>query len=136
MYWSLSLGYNRDGDDVMKKELNIQIGERIRRRREFLKMTREELAELVGVSALFMSYIETGRKGMSLATLKKLCEVLCLSADEVLLGHQQELGEELMDLLEQLDPRFQPMAEEMIRALVKAIASARHSTEREMETLS
>ena len=120
----------------MKKELNIQIGERIRRRREFLKMTREELAELVGVSALFMSYIETGRKGMSLATLKKLCEVLCLSADEVLLGHQQELGEELMDLLEQLDPQFQPMAEEMIRALVKAIASARHSTEREMETLS
>ena len=136
MYWSLSLGYNRDGDDVMKKELNIQIGERIRRRREFLKMTREELAELVGVSALFMSYIETGRKGMSLATLKKLCEVLCLSADEVLLGHQQELGEELVDLLEQLDPQFQPMAEEMIRALVKAIASARHSTEREMETLS
>ena len=55
----------------MKKDLNIQLEETIRQQRELLKPTREELAELAGPSLLFMSYIGTRRKRVSLTTPKK-----------------------------------------------------------------
>ncbi len=41
---------------------------------------------MLDVSPLFVSYIECGQKGMSLTTLKKVCQTLGISADYLLFG--------------------------------------------------
>lgn len=69
------------------KELNKQeMGIRIRARREALKMTREELAAQLSVSAKFIADIEYGEKGVSIKNLFKLRQILGVSADYILAG--------------------------------------------------
>ena len=52
------------------KELNKSaIGARIRKRRELLGLSREELAEQLGVTAKFIGDIEYGEKGVSMKNL-------------------------------------------------------------------
>ena len=68
------------------KEINVQIGERCRHARETAGYTQERLAEQIGVSTQFLSDAERGITGMSVSTLIKLCNVLSVSADYLLLG--------------------------------------------------
>lgn len=67
---------------------NIIIGQRIRRIRTFQKISREKLAEKANISTQFLADIETGKKGMTVTTLKKLCDALCVSADSIIFGTQ------------------------------------------------
>ena len=66
------------------------MGERIRKQRELLGYTREQLAEKLDVSAKFCSDIELGVKGMSMKTLARLSDVLCMSIDFMFFGEQKE----------------------------------------------
>ncbi|MBR6669858.1 MAG: helix-turn-helix transcriptional regulator, partial [Ruminococcus sp.] len=64
------------------KEINYkEMGARIRTQRELLGYTRENLAEKLDVSPKFCSDIELGVKGMSLNTLAKLSDILCMNVD-------------------------------------------------------
>ena len=63
---------------------NIIIGQRIRQIRTFQKLSREKLAEKANISTQFLADIETGKKGMTVTTLKKLCDALCVSADSII----------------------------------------------------
>ena len=63
-----------------------QIGQRIRRQREFLGYTREHFAELIEKTPKFCSDIELGTKGMSLHTLNVIGNKLMLSSDYILYG--------------------------------------------------
>ena len=47
----------------------VSVGRRIRRQREYLGYTREQLAELLDITPKFCSDIELGCKGMSIPTL-------------------------------------------------------------------
>lgn len=72
------------------REINYkEMGMRLRRQRELLGYTREELAEKLDVSPKFCSDIELGVKGVSLNTLAKLSDVLCMSVDYILFGDQE-----------------------------------------------
>ena len=62
------------------------MGNRIRKQRELLGYTREQLAEKLDVSTKFCSDIELGVKGVSIQTLAKLTELLHLSSDYILFG--------------------------------------------------
>lgn len=64
------------------------MGMRLRKQRELLGYTREELAEKLDVSPKFCSDIELGVKGMSLNTLSKITDILCMNADYILFGEQ------------------------------------------------
>lgn len=44
------------------KDINIEIDQRIKKRRKFLKYTSVQLAELVDISPQFISDIESGKK--------------------------------------------------------------------------
>ncbi len=66
-----------------KKEINITVGQNIRFYREKAGLNREKLSELIGVSPRFLADCELGFVGISLTTLKKICEVLGVSADKV-----------------------------------------------------
>ena len=70
----------------MKKQHNIDMGKRIRCERERANMTREHLAELVDVTPRFIADVERGYVGISVPTLKKICEILHVSSDTLLWG--------------------------------------------------
>lgn len=78
----------------------LEIGQRLRIQRELHGYTRDELAELIDITPRFYYDLETGLKGMSLATLCKLKEVLHVSTDYLLFGNIPGEGdEELMSLI-------------------------------------
>ncbi|MDO4262130.1 MAG: helix-turn-helix transcriptional regulator [Eubacteriales bacterium] len=64
----------------------LEVGRRIREFRVGRHMTQAQLAESLDVSTNFISEIETGKKGISLDTLTRLCTQYQLSADYVLFG--------------------------------------------------
>lgn len=114
----------------MKKELNVQIGARVRKARERLRLSREQLAEALGISVLFLSYIECGQKGMSLTTLKNICETLQVSADQLLLGRKNDSTDrtEAQLLLENIEPEYQDLALDSLQQLVRTIAAVREKS--------
>lgn len=69
-----------------KKEINIQIGERVRIAREQAKLTQEQFAERIEVSPQYISDLERGVVGISISTLKRSCVVLGTSSDQILFG--------------------------------------------------
>ena len=74
------------------KELNKSaIGARIRKRRELLGLSREELAEQLGVTAKFIGDIEYGEKGVSMKNLYRLKQILGVGADFLLEGAEDDL---------------------------------------------
>ncbi|MCD7774475.1 MAG: helix-turn-helix domain-containing protein [Clostridiales bacterium] len=82
----------------MKKE-NIECGKRIRAVREFQHLSREKLAEKANISTQFLSDIETGKKGMTVVTLKKLCNALSVSSDSIIFGVDNDTEPELVSMI-------------------------------------
>lgn len=63
------------------------LGQKVRFLRKQKKMTQEQLAEAVGLSASFLGHIERGTRVASLETLVSLCKTLGVGP-EYLLGHE------------------------------------------------
>lgn len=106
----------------MKKDINIEVGARIRKKRELLGLTREQLAESANISAAFLADVELGRKGASTLTIKKLCDSLHVSADYLV--RSRELSTEfpeIIELLSNLDSEYIPLVEELLRTYIKTI---------------
>lgn len=70
----------------VKKEINIQIGEQIKKAREGAKLTQEQFAEAIDVSPQYISDLERGVVGASLSTIKRICTTLHISSDQLLFG--------------------------------------------------
>ena len=70
--------------------VNREIGLRLRGMREQRALTRERLAEYADISVQFLADIETGRKGMTVQTLRKLALALHCSADDLVFGAEPE----------------------------------------------
>ena len=79
----------KDGGTTMreKKEINVQIGEQIKLSRENAKLTQEQFAERIDVSPQYVSDLERGVVGASVSTLKRICVMLGISADQILFGN-------------------------------------------------
>lgn len=71
-----------------------EIGRRVRLRRDYFGLSREQLAEKIEVSNQFIADIEYGNRGMSLETLYKMSQVLQISADYFLAGKIYEEEDE------------------------------------------
>lgn len=69
-----------------KKELNIQMGSRIRKARLQAGLTQEAFAELLNLGPKHISAMERGTVGLSMETLQYICQVLHVSADTLLFG--------------------------------------------------
>lgn len=111
---------------TIKKDINIQIGQRVKEARLARNLTREQLAEKLEISALFMGYIECGQKGMSLSTLQNLCFTLGISADYILLGIESKntYYSSIRLLLDSLDESYLPLVENNIKNLLSIIELA------------
>lgn len=71
---------------LKKKEENVLIGARIKLARESAGYTQERLAELIDVTAQYISGLERGVVGLSIPVLINICTVLQVSCDTILLG--------------------------------------------------
>lgn len=70
------------GKRVVSQRL-MEIGERIRERRQTLRWSQEKLAEMADVSLNTVSRIEGGQSDMSIETFRRLAQSLGMSASEL-----------------------------------------------------
>ena len=104
------------------------IGGRIRRQREYMGYTREQLAELLDVTPKFCSDIELGVKGMSVPTLSKLSATLRLSTDYILFGQDTGVASEpIMRMLETCSPVERSYAEQLLKTFMAAMDTKKDS---------
>ena len=64
----------------------IELGERIRERRQEIRLSQEAFAELAGVSVNTVIRVEGGRTAMSVEIFAKMAEALGVNAGELLGG--------------------------------------------------
>ena len=117
-----------------KRRLNEDIGVRVRRRREVLGCTREQIAERANISVQFLFDIEKGKKSMTALTIVNLAAALSVSIDFLLLG--MEKSDERQGLEEKKErqstqweqmfslllPEQRELAEEMLRLFVRGVS--------------
>lgn len=72
------------------KTINIEVGARIKQRREELKLTRDKVAEATGYSPSFILEVERGRSGLSSESIRIFSTALQVSADYLLFGHDSQ----------------------------------------------
>ena len=65
-----------------------KIGANVKKYRKFHRLTQAQLAELVDISTVHMSHIETGSVTMSLELLLKICEELDITPNHLLLDEK------------------------------------------------
>lgn len=65
---------------------NIDVGERIRKIREDLQMSRETFSEMIDISDVFLGQIERGERSLSIKTLTKIVKYTGSSTDYILFG--------------------------------------------------
>ena len=64
------------------------LGSRIRETRRSLGLSQFELAEDASISVTYLSYIENGKKSLSLDTLVRIATALNTTVDYLLIGNQ------------------------------------------------
>jgi transcriptional regulator with XRE-family HTH domain len=106
-----------------KKTINMEIGAQIQSAREKAGMTQERFGELVGLGTKSVSAIERGAVGVSLSSMKKICQVLAVSSDTLLFGPAETRDmRDLTSRLERLSPEQYAIAERILNALVEGFA--------------
>jgi transcriptional regulator with XRE-family HTH domain len=76
-----------------------KVGQRIRKQRKVLGITREQLAEQVGRVPRFCADIERGNAGMSIETMLSICNLLKLSPNDLLLDNLQDTTRDETELI-------------------------------------
>ncbi|GAV25383.1 transcriptional regulator [Carboxydothermus islandicus] len=117
-------------------EIDIKaIGQRIREEREKLELSREEIAELLGLSDYYVGQIERGERQMSLPVLVNMAKCLHLSLDYLIFGKtttdiagvQEETGtynlpqnidQELLYLLQKCSYRELKLIKKLIKTIL------------------
>jgi len=65
-------------------QISTKLGDNIKRIRTRKKMSQGDIARALDVDRGYISNIENGKKNPTIATIKKLADALCVSADELL----------------------------------------------------
>lgn len=102
---------------------NSVIGSRIRSLREYQKLSREKLAEKADISTQFLADIESGKKGMTVVTLKKICRALCVTADSIVFAAEGDAGDnsEIMAMINTVSNEKKEEVEEIVQKIIKLI---------------
>ena len=118
----------------MYKQINIEMGMRIRTRRKAMGFTSEPLADLLGISNQFLCDVELGKKSLSYTNMRKLCEILCSSIDYIILGKEGNTDREKIDeVLNNIDPDYLPIIESFLYNIVNIISTVKNKCIQEEE---
>lgn len=108
---------------------NKAIGTRVRKKREEFKLSREKVAEKIGISSRFLSDIELGNKGMSQQTLLTLCDTLHTTPNYILLGiEQDQTDSKLVRLAKSITPKYQPYIENILLSVLNEMRDFENNT--------
>lgn len=109
----------------------VKIGERIKSRREQLKIKQCELAELLDISNNHMSSIERGTENPSIELLLRICAALKVTPDYVLLGnmHSNDVGKNITDSLRLCSEEDKILTQGFVELLVKRNADKYNKNE-------
>ena len=104
-------------DIVMEKQQLVEIGQRLRRKRNELKLTREEFAELADLSVGFYGQLEVGTSQMSIDTLVKISQSMHLPMEYILFGTEYPKGDDnaVIEMLRHCSPNEQKLAEKVLK---------------------
>jgi transcriptional regulator with XRE-family HTH domain len=106
-----------------KKDINIEIGNRIKKAREMAGLTQDRFAELIGMGTKNISAIERGAVGVSLSSIKKICLILSISSDDLLFESRTENDmSTLTSRLKRLPPEQFNIANDILNKLLEAFA--------------
>lgn len=101
----------------------IELGERIRKRRQEMRLSQESFAEKAGISVNTVSRIEGGQTAMSVEIFRKMIEILETDAN-ILLGKEegdterQELVQEVLYQIQKLEWKEQKIIMQTIDSLI------------------
>lgn len=106
-----------------KKDINVYIGNEIRIARERAGLTQEQFGEIIGLGTKNVSAIERGVTGITVSTLKKICEKISISSDLILFGGQEKNDVTyLTERLERLPPEQFAAVEEFLNQVFMLFA--------------
>lgn len=104
---------------MSKQEKQVLYGQKIQQARKEQHMTREEMADRVGISTTFCANLECGNKMMSVETLDKLSEVLGVSTDFLLAKTSDHPGiQNIVLMLKDQPDEVISFAEKMVRLCI------------------
>ena len=106
----------------MKDELQCLIGNNLKKYRKAQGLTRESVAEKVGISLTYYANLESGNRIMSVPILRKLADVLCTSTDAIL--YEEKQGSQIKNvelLLQSQSQETVILAEKVVRLLVNEL---------------
>ena len=119
MFVKLAFRYSNSDKVVIlmreKKEINIQIGKQVKLAREKSRLTQEQLAEQLECTPQYLSDLERGVVGISVALLKRLCVVLGVSSDDIL------FAEESKNTLETIEEKGRVLSDRQFQLLVEIV---------------
>lgn len=103
------------------------IGKRIRVKRKQLGLSQEELAEMVNISTVHMSHIETGHTKLSLPVLVDLACALGVRTDDLIFDGDTHNRDEL---LEDLAVEFSDCSNPELLALRQILTSTKNAIQK------
>ena len=119
MFVKLAFRYSNSDKVVImmreKKEINIQIGKQVKLAREKSRLTQEQLAEQLECTPQYLSDLERGVVGISVALLKRLCVVLGVSSYDIL------FAEESKNTLETIEEKGRVLSDRQFQLLVEIV---------------
>ena len=118
-FYHLYNGLNKDGVVVLDK---IKVGNRIEFYRRKMGLSQAKVAELGEMGDKTFTNAERGKCAMDLETLMKICDVLEVTPNDLLLYDDEPLSEmqkRVLDSLTQLDEDRQKMLLDMVEHYVK-----------------
>ena len=98
------------------------IGKRIRAHRKRLNLSQEEVAEMINISTVHMSHIETGYTKLSLPVLVDLACALGVRTDDLIFD-KDALGK--TELLEEITLELQDCSNAQLLALRQILSSSK-----------
>lgn len=100
----------------------IELGNRIRKIREGKKLSREELAELTGLSSRHISAIELAEKAARPKTLEVIIKALGVSADRIFYP-ELEVDNKALNEITRLSATCEPNQQKLILDIIKCTQS-------------
>ena len=107
-----------------KKQINIEVGTRIKCAREKAVLTQDRFSELIGMGPKSVSALERGTVGISLSTLQRICQVLSISSDDILFDNDiaENDAQMLTTRLTRLSSEQFEITKEILNKLFEAFA--------------
>lgn len=81
--------------------VNSTIGSNIKKFREEKKLSRKDLSEILGISASGIANYENGNRIPSVNTLNKICKVLEVSVDDILIANPSKISKTVEDMIKE-----------------------------------